>query len=135
MKINWQARRALAGLSIGLAMCSGAAVQAQPAAIRDAVAQHNRALRSGDRPALIEGYADDVVMIRHGAVVKGKGDLAALIAKIDFAAQGTLRVDRVRIDRDVAIEDWTRNAGRPNETHGRDVFVFRDGKIAIQIAG
>lgn len=135
MKLRRQIVHSIGWYALAVPIClAGASVaQGKPTSAKAIVERHTRDYVNGDRQALLDGYADDIVMIRHGAVVKGKADLAAIIARIDFAGQEPLRIDRITVDGDVAIENWTRNAGKPNATRGRDVFILRGGKIVVQI--
>lgn len=135
MTLNNRIPRPVNLIALALLVCcsTAASPQGKRVSVKDAIERHTQDYVNGDRIALLDGYSEDIVMVRHGVVIKGKAALAGVIAKIDFASQGPLHVDRLKIDGSLAVEDWTRNARQPNATRGRDIFIVRDGKIAVQI--
>jgi ketosteroid isomerase-like protein len=125
-----------------------AASEAQHLSPQEVVAQHVRAMQTGDIEIIMRDYAEDVVVITPQGLVSdqtpptgpgvfsGIKDAQRVFATITQPAN----MDAVRgmethitpKGDDIVFLHWTMSKGTPDELSGVDVFVVRNGKIEFQ---
>jgi ketosteroid isomerase-like protein len=91
--------------------------------------EHVRALIAGDRRALVDGYADDAIMMSAAGPIVGKDAIREV-----FANRPVPRVREVSIDSMVTHGDYIYITGHWMGSHGGETFGIRDGKIFLQTA-
>jgi uncharacterized protein (TIGR02246 family) len=99
------------------------------------VARHLAAAAKGDVEGIVADYADDAVTISPGGVTRGKEELRKLFTGIFGGPPGShapLVLQQQAFTDQIGYITWTQNAGTPQEVHGSDTFVVRNGKIVAQ---
>lgn len=126
--------RAMVSLLIGAAplIVWGGSPAGSPEQI---VAHHMAAAAKGDIDAIVADYADDAVVIAPGGMTQGKADIRKMFAGIFGGPPGShapMDVKQQFYTREIGYITWVQNAGKPEELHGSDTFVVRQGKIVAQ---
>lgn len=96
---------------------------------------HVAALAAGDVAALVADYAENARFVTVDGVVTGRPSLEQTIAGIveqfpDFIVS----IDKLVVDDDVVLLEWTGEALGHTMTDGVDTFLIRDDKILLQTA-
>jgi ketosteroid isomerase-like protein len=95
----------------------------------DAVREHIRAVLAGEMEAIIDGYADDAVLLMGADPLVGKAAIRALFESIPEGGAPGVSVDQI-----VSRQDYALVTYRGPGMRGGDTFVVRDGKILMQSA-
>lgn len=94
----------------------------------EAVREHIRALRAEEWEAVVDGYADDAVILIAPDPVVGKAAIHALFTGLPAGAgSGEVVIDHFLVEGEHALVVY-----RHAPQKGADSFVVRDGKIVMQ---
>ena len=105
---------------------------AAPLATEAVLRNHLQAARVGP-DAVLQDYADDSVLITHGATYRGRAQIRAFFVELlgglppEFFAAFTIK--RQEVAGDVAYILWE---AKPWLAEATDTFVVRGGKIRVQ---
>jgi len=132
-----------------LVSLAGVRPAAQSPAAMQVLNHHITAIKAGNLNDLMADYADDALVIApHGLVpgqkdvygvdvFAGKENVRKLFAVLTDAAhlKDIVTMTQTFEDRghDTILMHWTQHKGTPQEAHGTDVWVIRNGKVVTQV--
>jgi len=113
------------------------------------IRHHFEATAARDLDAVVSDYADDAVLITANGVTHGKAAVRAAFQQLlrgpqpaakpagDSAARqgGGPQIVASHYTRTVAWLMWVRNAGAPDELHGVETYLVRNGRIELETVG
>jgi len=122
--------------SIAIPSC-GYSGQTTPS-VETIVAHHLASAERGDVESLIGDYAADAVLITPDTAIAGKSAIREVFQRLvggtsaPGGAPGALQVQKRVFKGNVGYLLWVQHAGTPQEVHGSDTFLIRNGKIVAQ---
>ena len=112
------------------------------------VQRHVDLVHKGDVNGVMADFADDAVLLASPGVFPGsrpaseatatvgkkniRGFYEVLTDKDHFAAARSMEAVIEQLSDEVAILHWKQFPGTPQQVSGLDIFVVRNGKVAIQ---
>jgi ketosteroid isomerase-like protein len=131
-----------------LLACLGVMIAQAADTPKQVVQRHVDTIRKGDVNAVMADFADDAVLVAEPGIFPGSRPASEatatvgksnvrkfyemLIDKDHFAAVKSMDPRIEQLSDEVAILHWAQFPGTPKQVTGIDVFVVRNGKIAIQ---
>jgi ketosteroid isomerase-like protein len=123
--------------------------QAQDAATLKVLNHHITAIKASNLADLMADYADDALVVTPHGLVPGQKDVWGVDV---FAGKANVqKVFAVLCDKDhqkdivtmtqtfedrgngTVLMHWTQHKGTPQEAHGTDIWVIKNGKVVTQI--
>lgn len=140
---------AAAALLLLPAIADRALADDAPRTPEQVVRHHFAAAAARDLDAVVSDYADDAVLITANGVTHGKAAVRAAFQQLLRGAQPAARpaggsaprpgggpqIVVSHYTRTVAWLMWVQNAGAPNEVHGVETYLVRNGRIELETVG
>ena len=99
---------------------------------QDALAAHFAAVAAGDMNGLLDGYAEDAVVLTSQGPLEGRGGVQTFFTNALAALPGAqFSLKNGAYSADAALVHWSADSPAGRIEDGVDTFVFRDGKIRL----
>jgi ketosteroid isomerase-like protein len=110
----------------------------KPADVATIVAHHLAAAERGDVDSMMRDYAPYAVLITPDTAITGKRAIRSVFQRLVGGNAGpggspaALQVQKQVFTGNVGYLLWVQHLGTPDEVHGSDTFIIREGQIVVQ---